>query len=70
LDELLDAARPELQLAGRVPSLLGWFHNDDDRALPWCRIMPEIGCAGYVPLLICPDDLDYRCSVMMAEGRN
>jgi hypothetical protein len=67
LDELLDAARPELQLVGLVASLLGWFHNDEDSVVPWQRILPEVGCTGYAPVLICPDDLDYGCSVVMAE---
>ncbi len=67
LDELLNAGRPELQVAGLVPSLLGWFHNDDDSVVPWQRILPDVGCTGYAPILICPDDLDYVCSVVMAE---
>lgn len=67
LDELLDAARPGLRLAGLVPSLLGWFDREEDRPVPWQRILPEVGCTGYAPLLICPDDLDFTCSVVMAE---
>jgi hypothetical protein len=67
LDELLGAARPDLQLAGLVSSLLGWFDREEDRAVPWQRILPEVGCTGYAPLLICPDDLDFTCSVVMAE---
>jgi hypothetical protein len=67
LDVLLDGMLPELQLAGLVSSLLGWFHSDEDSKIPWQRILPEIGCTGYAPLLICPDDLDYWCTVVMAE---
>jgi hypothetical protein len=67
LDELLEAARPELQLGGLVSSLLGWFHNDKDTAVAWQRILPEVGCTSFAPVLICPDDLDYVCSVVMAE---
>jgi hypothetical protein len=67
LDELLDAARPDLQLAGLVSSLLGWFHDEADSPVPWQRILPEVGCTGYAPVLICPDDLDFGCSVVMAE---
>jgi hypothetical protein len=67
LDALLDELLPDWQLAGLVSSLLGWFHNDEDRAVPWERILPEVGCTGYAPLLICPDDLDYDCTVVMAE---
>lgn len=67
LDELLDAARPDLQLAGLVSSLLGWFHDEADCLVPWQRVLPAVGCSGYAPLLICPDDLDFSCSVVMAE---
>ena len=67
LDELLDAALPEFDLVGQVSSLLGWFHNDEDSVVPWQRILPEIGCAGYAPILICPDDLDYHCGVVIVE---
>ncbi|MFN0196902.1 MAG: hypothetical protein ACKVT0_09150 [Planctomycetaceae bacterium] len=67
LDELLDTASPDSNLSGLVSSLLGWFHNDEDGDIPWQRILPEVGCTGYAPVLICPDDLDYSCSVVMVE---
>lgn len=67
VDELLDAAFPGHNLVGLVSSLLGWFHNDKDSVIPWQRILPEVGCTAYAPILICPDDLDYSCSVVIAE---
>ena len=66
-DELVDAALPGSNLAGFVCSLLGWFHNEEDCKIPWERILPEIGCTGYAPILICPDDLDFDCSVVIVE---
>lgn len=56
-----------LGVEGLVSALLGWFHDDADRAVPWGRILPDVGCTGYAPVLICPDDLDLVCSVVMAE---
>jgi hypothetical protein len=56
-----------LGVEGLVSALLGWFHNDEDSAVPWQRILPDVGCTGYAPVLICPDDLDLNCSVVMAE---
>lgn len=56
-----------LEVEGLVSSLLGWFHDDVDVAVPWQRILPDEGCSGYAPVLICPDDLDLTCSVVMAE---
>jgi|GEM_PF-1067395 len=52
---------------GLVSSLLGWFHNDADIAVVWERILPKVGCTSYAPLLICSDDLDLYCRVVMAE---
>src|SRR5262245_47469316 len=52
---------------GLVSSLLGWFHHESDAVVPWQRILPDVGCTGYAPVLICPDDLDLSCSVVMAE---
>ena len=60
----LDAA---LGVEGLVSSLLGSFHDDADVPVPWQRILPDDGCSGYAPVLICPDDLDLTCSVVMAE---
>jgi hypothetical protein len=67
LDELLDTARPDLRIVGLVSSLLGWFHHEADCLIPWQRILPPVGCTGYAPIFICPDDLDLSCSVLMAE---
>lgn len=60
LGELLHAARPELQLAGLVSSLLGWFHHGEDGAVAWQRILPQVGCTACAPILICQDDPDER----------
>lgn len=67
LDGLLDALNPEWKISGFIPSLLGWFHDPQDRYIPWERILPGVGCTGYAPILICPDDLDFVCTVIMAE---
>lgn len=56
-----------LGVEGLVSSLLGWFHDDADVPVPWERILPDDGCTGYAPVLICPDDLDLTCNVIMAE---
>lgn len=59
LEKLLDAARPYLQLAGLVSSLLGWFHDQSDCPVLRRRILPAIEYSGYAPVLIYPDDLDF-----------
>jgi hypothetical protein len=67
LDLILDTALPRSNLEGLVPSLLGWFHDAEDAKVPWQRILPDVGCTGYAPILICPDDLDFSCAVVVAE---
>jgi len=52
---------------GLVSALLGWFHRAEDCEVPWARILPESGCTGYAPILICPDDLDLVCDVVVVE---
>lgn len=67
LDALLHAACPGLGLLGLVPALLGWFHDEADTRLAWQRAMPPAGRSSFAPVLICPDDLDLKCSVVVAE---
>ena len=62
LDQALGA-----EAEGLVSALLGWFHDPADCEVPWERILPEAGCTGYAPLLICPDDLDLKCNVVIVE---
>jgi hypothetical protein len=67
LDVLLDAARPDLSLVGLVPALLDWYHFPEERALVWQRIKPCTGSVAVAPVLICPDDCDLMCSVVVAQ---
>jgi hypothetical protein len=67
LDVLLDSACPDLSLLGLVPTLLDWLEDPKERALVWERILPPTGCVAVAPVLMCPDDLDLWCSVVVAE---
>jgi hypothetical protein len=67
LDVLLDSARPDLNLLGLVPTLLDWLADPKERALVWERILPPTGSIAVAPVLMCPDDCDLWCSVVVAE---
>ncbi len=67
LDVMLDAARPDLRLLGLVPALFDWLTSPEERELVRERILPAIGSSAIAPVLICPDDLDLTCSVVVAE---
>lgn len=67
LDEILDAARPGCNLLGLVPALLDWLSDPEERRLVRERISPTIGGSAIAPLLLCPDDLDLSCTVVVVE---
>ena len=46
----------------------GWLIDDDNMRTAWRRINPNgVGLTTIVPLLICPDDVDLTCSVIVVE---
>lgn len=45
-----------------------WLINDEDDQLANARIKPaEVGSSTIVPLLVCRDDMDFNCSVLVVE---
>jgi len=61
-----------VHLADEQVSLLGlsliWLINDDEDALAKRRFTPgEDGSSTVVPLLVCSDDMDFDCTVLVAE---
>jgi hypothetical protein len=68
LDEIADNKKPDYKLKGLVPTLLDWLDNPNERKLVWERILPEEGQTTYVPVLMCPDDVDLSCTTIIAEA--
>jgi len=52
---------------GLVPTLLDWLDNKDERRIVWERIYPIIGQTTIGPILMCPDDCDFSCTIVVAE---
>ena len=67
LDLVLDAHRPQGDLKGLVPTLLDWLEDEGERAVVRDRVLPPIGETAVAPILMCPDDLDFFCTVVVAE---
>lgn len=67
LDQILHAARPDVNLLELVPTLLDWLDNPDERELVWRRIFPAISSREHALALMCPDDLDRWCSIVVTE---
>jgi hypothetical protein len=52
---------------GLVPAWLGWLTDKGERELVRERMWPRVGERWIVPLLVCPDDLDFSCTLVVAE---
>ena len=57
----------ELHSVGLVPTLLDWMTDEKERKVTWERILPEEGKKAIAPILMCPDDCDLVCTVVVAE---
>ncbi len=67
LDVWLSKEISEVNVLNLVPAQ-GWLIDEDDLALAWRRIrIYEENCSTIVPLLICPDDLDLSCTVVVVD---
>lgn len=53
-----------------VPTLLSWLKDPTERAFTWERILPAAGKKTIAPVLMCPDDCDLICTVIVAEVEN
>lgn len=52
---------------GLVPAQ-GWLIDDDEQKLAWDRIESvDAGVSTVIPLLVCGDDVDLKCTVIVAE---
>jgi hypothetical protein len=70
LNEYLDRIVPGKDIKGLVPTFSGWLANERDEKIVWERILPGPQKTAIVPILICPDDQDYSCSVIVVEVIN
>jgi hypothetical protein len=52
---------------GLVSTLDGCLVNSEDRQLVRSRALPPEGTTSVLPLLVCPDDLDFDCTTVVAE---
>jgi hypothetical protein len=70
LDEKLDELYPENDYKGIVPTLLFWMEIEKEREIVWERFLPEVGHRTICPILMCPDDCDFSCTLIVAEIEN
>lgn len=66
LEGIILENRPDIK-KGIVPTFLNWLTNEDERKLVWERAIPKIGEKSRLPILMCSDDLDLWCTLIMVE---
>lgn len=67
LDEIIDGYYPGKSFKGLVPTFLDWLEDKKERNLVWDRISAISEKPTNIPVLMCPDDLDLWCTVIIAE---
>lgn len=44
-----------------------WLYNEDESRIAWKLLEPTYEGSTVVPLLVCPDDMDLNCTVVVVE---
>lgn len=68
LDDLLFGWYSDERFLGLVPTTLNWM-PDAEQAVVWDRFLDRSAERQVVPILCCPDDLDFDCSVVVVDTR-
>ena len=69
-DEVLDELFPDKYIKGLIPTLVEWMDREDEKSIVWNRILPMENNTTICPILMCPDDCDFSCTLVVAEIRN
>ncbi|MBK5720348.1 hypothetical protein JGH11_05645 [Dysgonomonas sp. Marseille-P4677] len=69
LDEKLDKLYPDNLYKGLIPTLLYGLINQEEKIV-WETILPNKGEITICPILMCPDDYDFSCTLIVAEIEN
>ena len=67
LDQLIADSTENSGLLGLIPAWLDDLTDPAERAVVWNRIDQPNGSNVAVPVLMCPDDLDFWCTVVLAD---
>jgi hypothetical protein len=70
LDEKLDKSYPDNMYDGLIPTLVFWLERESEKAVVWKRIIPNQNEVEICPILMCPDDCDFSCTLIVAEIQN
>lgn len=66
LEDLILKKQPQI-MRGIVPTLLNWLGNIEERKVVWSRVLPEKFKKSKLPILMCSEDIDLWCTLIMVE---
>jgi hypothetical protein len=69
LDEKLEELYPDNWYGGTIPTL-SLMEIEKEERIVWQRILPKEGQVFNCPILMCPDDNDFSCTIIIAEIEN
>jgi hypothetical protein len=67
LDERLAMSTTDDWLHGLISTWTGWLEEPSQQAIIDSRTLMFMGSPTILPILICPDDLDFSCTVVVTE---
>ncbi|MFC7445291.1 hypothetical protein C7H62_0505 [Mesoflavibacter sp. HG96] len=70
LDEKLEELYPGKFYRGTIPTLLLGMEIPKEKEIVQKRILPNENETSICPILMCPDDCDFSCTLIVAEIKN
>lgn len=70
LDEKLEELYPDIFFGGTIPTLLFGMEIPKEKEVVQKRILPNENETTICPILMCPDDCDFSCTLIVAEIEN
>lgn len=70
LDEKLEELYPDKFYGGTIPTLLFGMEIPKEKEVVRKRILPNVNETSICPILMCPDDCDFSCTLIVAEIKN
>ncbi|WP_371365958.1 hypothetical protein SRRS_05200 [Sporomusa rhizae] len=67
LDKWLSSKLDDKNYLGLIPTWLGWLVNPKEQEYVWIKTKLCETKTTIVPMLICPDDLDFSCTIIVCE---
>lgn len=69
LDTIVSNRFPGSNLEGLVPTTLNWLESTDEQDEVWRRFGKRQAGNVLVPILCCPDDLDFTCTLVVVDAK-